>query len=98
VLVREFQAGAWHQLERLQGSQGSPELQKLYSERIVIAMFEDLMTNFIANKPNDFVQLYFEEAHNTFLKKDEKDLTDIYNRLAKEGAKLNLGFSMQHKR
>ncbi|MBK7786817.1 MAG: ATP-binding protein, partial [Gemmatimonadetes bacterium] len=34
---------------------------------------------------------YFEEAHNLFPKKDDKDLSQVYNRLAKEGAKLNLG-------
>jgi len=36
--------------------------------------------------------MYFEEAHNIF-PKDDKDLKNIYNRLAKEGAKLNLGIS-----
>ena len=43
------------------------------------------------NRPNNFLQFYFEEAHNLFPKKDDKDLSQIYNRLAKEGAKLNLG-------
>ncbi|EJP8127855.1 ATP-binding protein, partial [Salmonella enterica subsp. enterica serovar Agona] len=33
----------------------------------------------------------FEEAHNLFPKKDDKDLSQIYNRIAKEGAKLHLG-------
>lgn len=37
------------------------------------------------------MQFYFEEAHNLFPKKDDKDLSQIYNRIAKEGAKLNLG-------
>src|SRR3546814_4280689 len=41
--------------------------------------------------PNNFIQFYFEEAHNLFPKKDDKDLSQIYNRIAKEGAKLNLG-------
>jgi DNA helicase HerA-like ATPase len=35
--------------------------------------------------------MYFEEAHNLFPKKNEADLTLIYNRIAKEGAKLRLG-------
>src|SRR5206468_4646008 len=30
-------------------------------------------------------------SHNLFPKKDDKDLSQIYNRLAKEGAKLRLG-------
>ncbi|MDR3573070.1 MAG: DUF87 domain-containing protein [Anaerolineaceae bacterium] len=72
-------------------SQGNPEIQKLYSERICQCIFADAMKRFIANKPNNFLQFYFEEAHNLFPKKDDKDLNQIYNRLAKEGAKLNLG-------
>ena len=35
--------------------------------------------------------MYFEEAHNLFPKQTDKDLSKIYNRLAKEGAKLHLG-------
>lgn len=72
-------------------SQGSPVVQKLFSERICKAIFNDSMARFVNNSPSNFVQFYFEEAHNLFPKKDEKDLTDVYNRLAKEGAKLHLG-------
>lgn len=72
-------------------SQGDPEIQRLYSERICQYVFADAMKRFIANRPNNFIQFYFEEAHNLFPKKDDKDLSQIYNRLAKEGAKLNLG-------
>ncbi len=72
-------------------SQGSPVVQKLFSERICKAIFNDSMARFVNNTPNNFIQFYFEEAHNLFPKKDEKDLTDVYNRLAKEGAKLHLG-------
>ncbi len=72
-------------------SQGDPEIQRLYSERICSSIFFNSMDNFIKNQPNNFIQLYFEEAHNLFPKKDDKDLSQIYNRIAKEGAKLNLG-------
>ena len=72
-------------------SQGSPVVQKLFSERICKAIFNNAMARFVENTPNNFIQFYFEEAHNLFPKKDEKDLTDVYNRLAKEGAKLHLG-------
>lgn len=72
-------------------SQGSPIVQRLFSERICRAIFSDAMNRFVNNMPNNFIQFYFEEAHNLFPKKDEKDLTDIYNRIAKEGAKLSLG-------
>ena len=37
-----------------------------------------------------FVMFYFEEAHRLF-NKDDTDLNSIYNLLAKEGAKLNIG-------
>lgn len=72
-------------------SQGDPKVQELFSDRICVKIFEDAMRNFTALKANNFIQFYFEEAHNLFPKADSKDLKQIYNRLAKEGAKLNLG-------
>jgi len=72
-------------------SQGDPEIQDMYSERICRKIFEDSMDRFINNRPNNFIQFYFEEAHNLFPKKDDKDLSQTYNRIAKEGAKLNIG-------
>jgi DNA helicase HerA-like ATPase len=72
-------------------SQGDPGIQTLYSERICRSIFVNAMSRFISNRPNNFIQFYFEEAHNLFPKKEDKDLSQIYNRLAKEGAKLNLG-------
>ncbi|WZO97333.1 DUF87 domain-containing protein [Isosphaeraceae bacterium EP7] len=72
-------------------SQGDPEIQRLYSERICRQIFANAMGRFIKNLPNNFVQFYFEEAHNLFPRKEDKDLSQIYNRIAKEGAKLNLG-------
>lgn len=72
-------------------SQGNPVIQRIYSEKICRTIFKDSMDKFIKMYPNNFIQFYFEEAHNLFPKKEDKDLSDIYNRLAKEGAKLNLG-------
>ena len=72
-------------------SQGDPLIQRLYSEKICSRIFRDSMDRFIRTKPNNFIEFYFEEAHNLFPKKDDKDLSQIYNRIAKEGAKLNLG-------
>lgn len=72
-------------------SQGDPVVQNTFSERLCRAIFNDAMRKFIENQPVNFIQLYFEEAHNLFPRKSEKDLTNIYNRLAKEGAKLSLG-------
>src|SRR5262249_40110982 len=70
---------------------GDPYIQGLFSERICRAIFTDSLGRFTRAEPNNFVQFYFEEAHNLFPKKEDKDLTQIYNRIAKEGAKLNLG-------
>lgn len=72
-------------------SQGDPQVQATYSERICEAIFRDGMDRFINNERMNYIQLYFEEAHNLFPKKESSDLTQIYNRLAKEGAKLRLG-------
>jgi hypothetical protein len=72
-------------------SQGEPGLQRTYSDRLCAAIFHEAMSCFISNQDVNFIQMYFEEAHNLFPKKNESDLTLIYNRIAKEGAKLNLG-------
>lgn len=72
-------------------SLGNAEIQAMFSERICQKIFADAISRFTSTHPNNFIQFYFEEAHNLFPKKDDKDLSQIYNRLAKEGAKLNLG-------
>ncbi|EAZ0559007.1 TPA: DUF87 domain-containing protein [Salmonella enterica] len=72
-------------------SQGDENIRNLYSEKITRKIFEDSMDRFTKTIPNNHIQFYFEEAHNLFPKKEDKNLSDIYNRLAKEGAKLNLG-------
>jgi DNA helicase HerA-like ATPase len=72
-------------------SQGDPAVIQLYSEKICQRIFSDALARFIANKSNNFVQMYFEEAHNLFPKKEDKDISKIYNRIAKEGAKLHIG-------
>lgn len=78
-------------------SEGEEIVRKTYSERIVSTIFYDSMSRFIENQNEkqglNIIQLYFEEAHNLFPKKDSSELSDIYNRLAKEGAKYNLGIN-----
>jgi hypothetical protein len=74
-------------------SQGDPRIQRTYSDRVCQRIFRDSMERFIKNEEANFIQLYFEEAHNLFPRKEEKDLTIIYNRLAKEGQKLRLGIA-----
>jgi hypothetical protein len=74
-------------------SQGDPEIQQTYADRVCRRIFGDAIARFIANESTNFIQMYFEEAHNLFPRRDEKDLTLIYNRLAKEGQKLRLGLN-----
>lgn len=78
-------------------SEGEEQVQRSMSERVCKRIFQDSMGRFISNADNrlgpqylNYIQMYFEEAHNLFPKKDDKDLSLIYNRLAKEGAKLRL--------
>ena len=72
-------------------SQGDPIVQRTFSDRLCHAIFGDAMRRFVANESPNFVQMYFEEAHNLFPRRNETDLTLIYNRIAKEGQKLRLG-------
>ena len=74
-------------------SQGDPAIQRTYSDRLCGRIFRKAMDRFINNRSANYVQMYFEEAHNLFPKKTDADLTLIYNRIAKEGAKLSLGLA-----
>lgn len=72
-------------------SQGDPNVQRMYSERVCTRVFAEAMSRFVRNDLANFIQMYFEEAHNLFPRREEKDLTIIYNRLAKEGQKMRIG-------
>ena len=87
-IVRKLRAG---EIVIIDLSQGDPVIQATYSEKICSTIFSDAMSHFVQNRRPNFVQMFFEEAHNLFPKKDDKDLSQIYNRIAKEGAKLKLG-------
>lgn len=88
AIVRNLRQG---RIEIIDLSQGDPLLQQTFCEDICEAIFRDAMARFTANRSNNFIQFYFEEAHNLFPKKEDQDLSQIYNRIAKEGAKLSLG-------
>lgn len=67
------------------------EIRRYFADMLSKAVFAHQETKFVSNKlGNHFVQLYFEEAHNLF-PPDAKDLTGVYARFAKEGAKFHLG-------
>ena len=73
-------------------STASGETQEKYIERLCRYIFGNSMEQFTNEETPNYIQMYFEEAHNIF-PKDDKELTNIYNRLAKEGAKLKIGIS-----
>jgi DNA helicase HerA-like ATPase len=67
------------------------EVRRYFSDMLSRAIFQHQENKFVSNKLSDhFVELYFEEAHNLF-PRDNKELSDVYSRFAKEGAKFHIG-------
>jgi len=67
------------------------EIRRYFSDMLSRAVFGHQEKKFVSNAlGNHYVQLYFEEAHNLF-PTDDKDLTGVYARFAKEGAKFHVG-------
>jgi hypothetical protein len=67
------------------------QIRRYFADMLSKAVFGHQEKKFVSNKlDNKFVQLYFEEAHNLF-PPDSKDLTGVYARFAKEGAKFHIG-------
>lgn len=67
------------------------EIRRYFSDYLSRAVFGHQEEKFVNGRlGNHFVQLYFEEAHNLF-PPDQKDLTGVYARFAKEGAKFHIG-------
>jgi hypothetical protein len=67
------------------------QIRRYFADMLSRAVFSHQETKFVENNlGNKFVQLYFEEAHNLF-PPDSKDLTGVYARFAKEGAKFHIG-------
>lgn len=66
-------------------------MRRYFSDLLSRAVFGHQEAKFTADKlDHRYVQLYFEEAHNLFPAKDT-DLTGVYARFAKEGAKFHIG-------
>jgi DNA helicase HerA-like ATPase len=67
------------------------EIRRYFSDMLSRAVFGHQERKFVSNTlGNHYVQLCFEEAHNLF-PPDDKDLTGVYARFAKEGAKFHIG-------
>lgn len=67
-----------------------PVLLDYFSKMLSSAVFTHQVEKFSNDQlGNHYYQVYFEEAHNLFPRKD--DVTTIYSRFAKEGAKYHIG-------
>ena len=65
-------------------------IRRYFSDMLSWEVFEHQEKKFVSNKlGRHYIQLYFEEAHNLFSQND--DVTTIYSRFAKEGAKYHVG-------
>jgi hypothetical protein len=69
-------------------SVGNPRIRERVSKQIATKIFDRSMRTFIEGKQPPHVVVYIEEAHNLIGK--DKDLTDTWPRLAKEGAKYRI--------
>ena len=67
------------------------DVRKYFCDMLCKVIFSMQENRFTANNlDNNYIQIYFEEAHNLF-PQDNKNVSDIYSKIAKEGAKFNIG-------
>jgi hypothetical protein len=74
-------------------SHAHPSVLAYFSKKLTHAVFLHQQQKFVEDRlgKEEFIQLYFEEAHNIFPKEEEDYLDEIYKRIAKEGAKFHIG-------
>ena len=97
VIVRQVREGKLVIVDQLLGD---PELNRQAAARIVLGLFRAQQQNFINAKVDPatgeivrppHVIIYAEEAHTLLPRSSEDDNTNIWARIAKEGAKFNIG-------
>jgi Helicase HerA, central domain len=67
------------------------ELRRYFADMLSKEVFAHQEKKFVSNRlAGHFIQLYFEEAHSLF-PMDDKEMTSVYARFAKEGAKFHIG-------
>ena len=74
-------------------SNAHPSVLEYFSKKLARGVFQHQEEKFVENRleKDEYIQLYFEEAHNLFPKEEDSKNTDIYKRIAKEGAKFHIG-------
>lgn len=72
---------------------GSPPIVKTLSESITRRLLSKQTTVFTAGDEPPSIQVMLEEAHNLFSSDRYKDDADVWVKLAKEAAKLNIGMT-----
>lgn len=72
-------------------SSGEPEINKSSAERIMWMIFRKNQTLFREGKIPTEILVYIEEAHNLLPTGKDMDLSDVWVRTAKEGAKYRIG-------
>ena len=97
AVVRQVRGGKLVIVDQLLGE---PDLNRQAAARIVLGLFKAQQQNFVNAKVDrttgEFVRpphviIYAEEAHTLLPRSSEDDNTNIWARIAKEGAKFNIG-------